>query len=322
MPLPDLVQAAPGTPPGLVQLIRRMTEKDREQRIAHCEALLGELGTIEITAKLAAQAPPPTVSPGATPAPGSTPVLGHASMPAVAEGPVPAAVPIPVPAADGARRRLVAGLLGGVGALVVTLLILTLASRWQRRPTQGPGKKASPPAERRDPTTPGPTAPTPAPAALIPAAAPAPLGQHGPLRLAVMQFKNIGNDRDLDFLTEGIGDTVLTALGTMQGRIRLIERGQIEQALQEIDFGQTKYVDKTTAVTLGKLTGAELAVLGSYQRSEGLIRVSARLIRTDTGDVLDTLLVTRPAKALFDVQDEVAAELKRRLLGLIASGGK
>jgi TolB-like protein/predicted Ser/Thr protein kinase len=334
-PLPDLTQVAPGTPPGLVQLIRRMTEKDREQRTAHCEVLLGELATIEVTTKLAAQAPTPIPA-----APVTAPTAPQPAMPALAQSLPPAEAPASAPVATpgsghdagGARRRLIAGVLGGLGALVATLLILSLGSRLHRRPTQGQGITTAPPAGRPDPSVSSQPSSSLAPAALVPpekgekadkdrvTAAPLPLGQQGPLRLAVLQFKNLGGDRDLDFLTEGIGDTVLTALGTLHGRIRLIERGQIEQAIQEIDFGQTKYVDKTTAVTLGKLTGAELAVLGGYQRSEGLIRVSARLIRTDTGDVLDTLLVTRPAKALFDVQDEVAAELKRRLLTLISSG--
>jgi serine/threonine-protein kinase len=327
MPLPDLTQVAPETPPGLVQLIRRMTEKDREQRIASCEQLLAELSTIQVTTQLAAQAATPIPA-----APVTAPTGAQAATPVLAPvtpaGALVSEPVAPVPVAGGTRRRLLAGVLGGVGALVITLLILSIGSRLSRRPTQAQGP-AGPPAERRDP----PASPVPAAALVAPtkgeknnqeqgAAAPLPLGQHGPLRLAVLQFKNLGGDRDLDFLTEGIGDTVLTALGTLQGRIRLIERGQIEQAVQEIDFGQTKYVDKTTAVTLGKLTGAEVAVLGGYQRSEGLIRVSARLIRTDTGDVLDTLLVTRPAKALFDVQDQVAAELKRRLLALLSSSGK
>ena len=344
MPLPDLTQVAPGTPSGLVQLIRRMTEKDREQRIASCELLLGELSTIEVTTRLAAQAPTPhPVAPVTAPtaAQPATPVPAPLT-PAGASVSTPAATTAPAHSAAGTRRRLIAGVLGGVGALVVTLLILSfgsrLGSRPNHRPTQAQGTTTAPPAEHRDPS--GSSSSTLPAAAVVPpgqgpkgqvgektdndraGVAPLPLGQHGPLRLAVLQFKNLGGDRDLDFLTEGIGDTVLTALGTLRGRVRLIERGQVEQAIQEIDFGQTKYVDKTTAVTLGKLTGAEVAVLGGYQRSEGLIRVSARLIRTDTGDVLDTLLVTRPAKALFDVQDEVAAELKRRLLALISPAAK
>jgi TolB-like protein len=137
----------------------------------------------------------------------------------------------------------------------------------------------------------------------------------GPLRLAVVQFKNLGDEKDLSYLTEGIGDTIATKLGEIEG-LKLIERNQITQAMKEIDFGKGEYADKETATELGRLTGAEVVVLGGYQRASGQLRASARFVSTETGEVLAARVVTKPADAPFDVQDAIAAEVRAGAIGL------
>ena len=129
----------------------------------------------------------------------------------------------------------------------------------------------------------------------------------------MVQFKNLGGERDLEQLSEGIGDTLATQLGRMHAKLKLIERNQIEKALKEIDLGQSKYADKRTAVALGRITGAEMVILGGYQRADGRLRISARLISSESGEVVDTLELTRPSEKLFDAQDAVAAALAARL---------
>jgi serine/threonine protein kinase/TolB-like protein len=155
---------------------------------------------------------------------------------------------------------------------------------------------------------------TPAPVAAQQEVPPSPLpARSTPLRLAVLQFKNLGGDHDLEVLSEGIGDTIASTLGAMHGRLTLVERAQIEKALKEIDFGKTEYADKKTAATVGRVTGAEMVLLGGYQRADGRIRVSARLVGSDSGEVIDSFVLTRAGGPLFEVQDLVASTLSRRL---------
>jgi TolB-like protein/tRNA A-37 threonylcarbamoyl transferase component Bud32 len=149
--------------------------------------------------------------------------------------------------------------------------------------------------------------------------APSPLpARSTPLRLAVLQFKNLGGDHDLEVLTEGIGDTIASTLGSLRGRLTLVERTQIEEALKEIDFGKTEYADKKTAATVGRVTGAEMVLIGGYQRADGRIRVSARLVGSESGEVIDSFVLTRGSGPLFEVQDAVAATLRRRLDALLS----
>lgn len=132
----------------------------------------------------------------------------------------------------------------------------------------------------------------------------------GPLRMAVVQFKNLGGDADLGFLVEGIGDTIAVKLAAMHGQLKLIERNQIAQAMKEIDFGRTEYADRETAIQLGRLTGAEVVVLGGFQRASGQLRATARFVDTADGEVLEARVATGAADAPFALQDAIAAEVR------------
>ncbi len=194
-------------------------------------------------------------------------------------------------------------------ALLLGALLGVVA--WWARPT--PATTTTTKIKREQPTTPADDAPDPPPP-LLPARA----ADH-PWRLAVVQYKNLGGDRDLELLSEGIGDTLATALGGLHSRLRLVERNQIDKALKEIDLGQSKYADQQTAVALGKITGAELVILGGFQRDGDRVRVSTRLVSSESGEVIDSIKLTRPAGNLFAVQDAVAARVQARLDAMLGA---
>jgi serine/threonine protein kinase/TolB-like protein len=244
--------------------------------------------------------PAPTGSEATTPA--------HArAMATPATQPTPAGTTIPIPPTrvhtDGktATRRLPPrAVLGGL-AVIALATVAVLAWRGPRiRISSSSSIEFGKPKD---------TVP-----ALVPAAEASHAPRSGPLRVAVVQFKNLGGDKDLEFLSEGIGDTIATQLGRQHDRVRLVERNQVEKALKEIDLGQTKYADKQTAAALGRVTGAELVILGGFQRTEGQIRVSVRFVGAESGEVIDSFDLTRPASGLLGVEDAVAAELPPRLL--------
>ena len=151
-------------------------------------------------------------------------------------------------------------------------------------------------------------------------AAPAPLPavrREGPVRLTVLPFKNVSGDRSLDSLADTIAETLTTELAGADG-IRLVERGQIELNLKEIDFGRGEYVDQETRAELGRIVGAEVAVLGGFQRAGEVLRVNARLVDVASGEVLRALKVDAPAGDVLGAQDALAAEVKAALPVLAA----
>jgi TolB-like protein len=145
---------------------------------------------------------------------------------------------------------------------------------------------------------------------LVPAADPA---RHtGPLRVSVLPFKNVSGEARLDHLKDAFSEAVVTDLGGIPDT-KLIERGQLDVDLGELDFSQSKYVDPATRAALGKINGAEVVVLGGYQRAGEQIRINARLVDAETGEVLGALKAERPEAQLFELQDALTAALRESL---------
>lgn len=126
-----------------------------------------------------------------------------------------------------------------------------------------------------------------------------------------------GADGELAFLRDGIAESVVTGLAAVDG-VALVERGQIQVDVAELDFQQSKYVDPATRAAIGRIAGAEVVVLGSYQKAGAVLRVVARFVHVETGEILDTLKADGSAADPFAVQDDVAARVQRALPGVRA----
>lgn len=86
------------------------------------------------------------------------------------------------------------------------------------------------------------------------------------------------------------------------GRVRLIERANIEKIMKEHAFTQTGAVDESSAAKIGKLLGAESVLIGRLQvdrderamRAGGMqrqrfsfyVRFSGKIVHTGTGEIL------------------------------------
>ncbi|MBX5484013.1 MAG: caspase family protein [Myxococcaceae bacterium] len=134
----------------------------------------------------------------------------------------------------------------------------------------------------------------------------------GALRVCVLGFRNLTGDPKLDSLGEAIAEAIHTDFGTVKG-VRLVERGQLDLDLGELEFEAGRYVDPKTRAQLGRIRGAEVVVLGSYQRAGATTRVTGRFVHVETGEVLFTLKVEQPNGRLLALQDAVAAAVTAKL---------
>lgn len=108
--------------------------------------------------------------------------------------------------------------------------------------------------------------------------------------------------------SKGVSDLLVTQL-VNGGTYRVIERSRLEQILQEQNLGSSGRVDASTAARLGKLLGVEAVLVGSItqfnverrssgggffgiggstQTSNAIVEISARLIDTETGEIIST----------------------------------
>lgn len=69
-------------------------------------------------------------------------------------------------------------------------------------------------------------------------------------------------------------------------RVRVVERGLLEKALNELKFNLSEVVDPTRAKQLGKQVGADAIVIGTITDMGSTVKINARLIEVERGDVL------------------------------------
>ncbi|WP_253976080.1 CsgG/HfaB family protein [Myxococcus dinghuensis] len=151
---------------------------------------------------------------------------------------------------------------------------------------------------------PAPQAP-PAPRAETPPAT-------GPVRLCVLRFRNLGGTPALAPLELALAEALVTDVGAHPG-FRLIERGQMDLNLEEQDFSQGARVDPATRARLGRIAGAEVVILGSIQQAGDVLRVAARFVHVETGEVLETVRVEGPVGEVLALQDSLAARVRELL---------
>lgn len=133
--------------------------------------------------------------------------------------------------------------------------------------------------------------------------------------VAVMPFKNLNEDPDLDWLSVGIAETMISDL-RKAGATKVVERAQLDRALAEIALQGHAGGEVSEAARAGRMVGARTIVVGGYQSAGKQLRITARFVEVETGVVVDTAKVTGRATAIFALQDRIVA----RLLGQPAKG--
>ncbi len=99
--------------------------------------------------------------------------------------------------------------------------------------------------------------------------------------IAILDFKSLLADEDLGVAVAEILKTELAGFG----EYAIIERGMLEQILEEQALQLSGAVDTNTAVTVGKLVGASVVVTGSIVKTGDMYTINSRFIEVETGIV-------------------------------------
>jgi len=133
------------------------------------------------------------------------------------------------------------------------------------------------------------------------------LAVEGPV--AVMPFRNLTGAPKLAWLEAGIAETMVADL--RRGGVAVVERAQVERAIDELALQHSAAIDPATVVKLGKLVGARTIVVGAVQEAQARLRLTARFVVVESGVVAEAASATGPVERIFALQDE----LVDRLLG-------
>ena len=126
--------------------------------------------------------------------------------------------------------------------------------------------------------------------------------------VSVLYFENASNDAELEALKKGLADLIITDLVAWEG-VRVVERTRLEDVLKELDFQQTKYVDKASAAKLGKVIGATYLVYGSMVASGKTLVLTARLVRASDGEALLSIKEQDERDKIFDLEQRLVNQL-------------
>lgn len=136
--------------------------------------------------------------------------------------------------------------------------------------------------------------------------------------IAIVDFKNTSNDSDLDYLNQTIPESISTSMAK-SGRLEIVERSRLEEALNEMQMSEVGIVDESQAAELGRAVGANAILVGSYVAIGGILRINARLIDVQTSRIIKAENVQgRVGSEIFNMMDEMAESMETQLLGQAA----
>ncbi len=315
-PLPDLRDEVPNVPASLRRLIERMTEKSVGARVQSCSDVSREASLIahEIISGTTDQSAPKLRQ---------TTVSRPLVMAAAGMG-LFAAVILMLAVGKGSRRG------HGRGSLASTSLanpgklgyVAPVAEPVTGPMHPVPGSAPQPPQPPQGPEVEA-TSPKPPESPSAPLPPPLVRTSTGPLRVAVLKFRNLAQDAELGVLCEGLGEVLIDTFVSspaVRKRVKLLERNQFdEQNLKELVRGKEDYIDKSTAAKLGKVLGAEVVVQGSFERQGKLLRVVTRMTSLADGEVLDSSSEVVPYVTPSDklrAAEIVADKLRGRVIAI------
>lgn len=170
---------------------------------------------------------------------------------------------------------------------------------------------------------------TPAPAgteiAMLVPGTPAENRHEGPVRVSFMPLKNLSEAdlKGVEFVLQEAGIAGLADSG-----VAVVERGQLDDhdrrtfdtVFDELVISNnTQFWNKETSAALGLQKSAEVVVLGGFQKTGALVRLNARFVNVETGEVLHSLKLDKPYKKeedILDLQDAFEAEVERAVPGI------
>jgi TolB-like protein len=133
------------------------------------------------------------------------------------------------------------------------------------------------------------------------------LSHAAPPTVAVMPFKVLGSDKAS--AGEAVRETVTSDLRDVPG-LKVLERSRIDQVIVEQNLATKRTdLDPVQSVRVGTLLGATLIVAGAYQRAGNTIRLTARLVKVETGEIIGTAKVDGPTSDFLHLQDRVTGAL-------------
>jgi curli biogenesis system outer membrane secretion channel CsgG len=134
-----------------------------------------------------------------------------------------------------------------------------------------------------------------------------------PARVAIISFDNSsGKESEYGDLGGPLRDMLTTDLKDVKN-LTMVDRQALEKILDEQNLNNSNSFDQATATKLGKLLGAEIIITGTYFEFFGSLRVDAKFIKVETGEILFSVGVDGAREKFFDLKKTLANMIINKL---------
>lgn len=136
--------------------------------------------------------------------------------------------------------------------------------------------------------------------------------EDAPRIIAVMGFSDTSADKQAEGFNRALQEMLTTDLSTSRD-VRVVERTQLEEVLQELKLGKTEFLDQASAARVGKGLGAQAILTGSLWIRDGTMRIDARLVHVETGEIILPEKIVGAADSFLDLEKELATKIVETL---------
>jgi|LakMenEpi03Aug12_release.lakeMendotaPanAssembly.Ray.scaffolds.fasta_scaffold81192_2 TolB-like protein len=132
-------------------------------------------------------------------------------------------------------------------------------------------------------------------------------------KVAIISFDNSsGKESEYGDLGGPLRDMLTSDLKDVKN-LTMVDRQALEKLLTEQNLNNSKSFDQATATKLGKLLGAEIIITGTYFEFLGSLRVDAKCINVETGEIAFSVGVDGAREKFFDLKKTLANMIIEKL---------
>jgi len=127
--------------------------------------------------------------------------------------------------------------------------------------------------------------------------------------VAISDFSILASDDTLAFLSTEIPNDLAGGF-SKGGLVKPVERQELEKVMEELKLSMSGLTDEDYALQAGKLLGAKYLLFGSLSKVGEQIKISCRLIETETSQIVYTESSRGMYTDLFDVEDDLKGKIE------------
>lgn len=131
--------------------------------------------------------------------------------------------------------------------------------------------------------------------------------------ILVFPFENLSNDRNLDWIGEGIAELIVERLQSESG-IYAFSREQRLSVYEKLAIPESAMVSRATAMKLGWDIGADSIITGRFSGKLGDFQVSARIVDLQLSGVSDEIKSQGKLEDIIPLTNTLSWQLIRKLV--------